>query len=66
MTMSSLSEIKEELLVMFQVLEKGHVVSPGMMQDFISMFEGEEKGLVDTAVKELVAEGVISAKLEIL
>ena len=66
MTVSSLSEIKEELLVMFQVLPKGHVVSPEMIQDFASMFEDEEKGLVDTAVKELVAEGVISGKLEIL
>ena len=64
--MSSLSEIKEELLIMFQVLPKGHIVSTEMMQDFASMFEDEGKGLVDTAVKELIAEGVVSGKLEIL
>lgn len=64
--MSSLSEIKEELLVMFQVLPKGHFVSPEMMQDFASMFEDEEQGLVATAVNELIAEGVVSGKLEIL
>jgi hypothetical protein len=64
--MSSLNEIKEEMLGMFQVLEKGHVVSPGMMQDFASMFEDDEKGLVDAAVKELITEGVVSEKLEIL
>ena len=64
--MSSLGEIKEELLVMFQVLEKGHVVSPEMMQDFASMFDDDEKALVDTAVKELISEGVVSGKLEIL
>ena len=62
--MSSMSEIKEELLVMFQVLPKGHFVSPEMMQDFASMFEDEEKGLVDTAVKELIVEGVVSGKME--
>lgn len=64
--MSSLSEIKEELLIMFQVLPKGHVVSPEMMQDFASMYEDDEKGLVDTAVKELIVEGAVSGKLEIL
>lgn len=64
--MSSLAEIKEELLVMFQVLPKGHVVSPEMMQDFTSMYEDGEKGLVDTAVKELIAEGVVSGEMEIL
>ena len=64
--MSSLVEIKEELLIMFQVLPKGHFVSPEMMQDFASMFDDEEKCLVDTAVKELIAEGVVSGKLEIL
>jgi len=64
--MSSLAEIKEELLVMFQVLDKGHIVSPEMLKDFISMFEDDEKGLVEIAVKELIAEGVVSDKLEIL
>jgi hypothetical protein len=64
--MSSLNGIKEELLIMFQVLPKGHIVSPEMMQDFASMFEDEEKELVETAVNELIAEGVVSGKLEIL
>ena len=57
--LSRLNEIKEELLVMFQVLPKGHVVSQEMMQDFVSMFEDGEKDLVDTAVNELIAKGVV-------
>ncbi len=66
MTTGGMSGIKEELLVMFQVLPKGHVISPQIMQDFASMFEDGEKGLVDTAVKELIKEGVISVEMEIL
>ena len=63
--MSTLSDIKDELRQKFQVLSKGYVVT-AVIHEYASMFEDEEQGLIDTAVKDLIAEGVVNEKLEIL